>query len=174
MNREVALVSLGSGRRRGGGAVEETGRVPGRPMATTTAEENKRIARRVPEELAAEKDLDLVDEIYAADAVEHSPSGVHRGRAGIRAEMEAVVAAFPDLSATVEDAVAEGDTVAMRVTLRGTHDGPFMGVEPTGKSFEVDNAVFTRVEDGQIAERWVQPDVLGLLRQVGAVDVPGP
>ncbi|MFB6135716.1 MAG: ester cyclase [Halobacteriaceae archaeon] len=142
-------------------------------METTSTAENKRIARRVPEEIATENDLDLIDELYATDAVEHDPFGEHEGRAAIRANMERVRAAFPDISATVEDVVAEGDTVAMRVTLRGTHEGEFMGVAPTGRSIEVANAVFTRIADGQIAERWVQPDALGLLQQLGVVESLG-
>lgn len=138
-------------------------------MATTdhSTEKKKRVARRVPEELATDGNLDLVEELYAEDAVEHDPFGDHSGRAAIRENMERVLSAFPDVSATVEDIVGEGDLVAMRVTLRGTHDGEFMGIEPTGKAFEVGNAVFTRLEDGEIVERWVQPDTLGLLQQLG-------
>jgi predicted ester cyclase len=140
-------------------------------MAATT-EANERLARRVSEELATESDLDLIDEIFAADAVEHSPSGDHPGRQAIREEIGGLLAAFSDFSATVEDAVAEGDTVAMRVTLCGTHEGEFMGIEPTGNAFEVGNAVFTRIADGEVAERWVQPDMLGMLRQLEVVDAP--
>jgi predicted ester cyclase len=88
--------------------------------------------------------------------------------------MTQIRAAFSDFSATVEDTVASNDTVAMRVTLRGTHDGDFVGIEPTGKTFEVTNMVFTRVEDGRIAERWVLPDMLGMLSQVGAIESPLP
>jgi predicted ester cyclase len=87
--------------------------------------------------------------------------------------MEDLGTAFGDFSATVEDIVAEGDTVAMRVLLQGTHEGEFMGVEPTGRKFEIENMVFTRIEAGKIAERWVQPDMLGWLQQLGAVDQPG-
>lgn len=138
-------------------------------MASTDhqTEKNKRVARRVPEELATNAELDLVEELYAEDAVEHDPFGDHSGRPTIRENMERVLSAFPDISATVEDVVGEGDLVAMRVTLRGTHEGEFMGVEPTGREFEVGNAVFTRLEDGRIVERWVQPDTLGLLQQLG-------
>ncbi len=138
-------------------------------MATETqrAEQNKQIARRVPEELATDGDLDLIDELFAADAVEHDPFGDHGGRAAIREGMERLLAAFPDFSATVEEIVGEADLVAMRVTLRGTHEGEFAGVEPTGRAFEVGNSVFTRIEDGMIAERWVQPDTLGMLQQLG-------
>lgn len=140
-------------------------------MATTTTDANKRLARRVPEEIATERDSDAVTEVFAADAVEHAPDGDYEGHAAITENMERIFAAFPDFTATVEDVVAEGDTVAMRVTLRGTHEGAFMGIEPTGRSVEVENTVFTRIEDGKIAERWVQPDMFGLMQQVGAIDV---
>jgi predicted ester cyclase len=97
-------------------------------MATTTGtEENERIARQVPEEIATAGNGDLID---------------------------------------------EADTVAMRVTLRGTHEGEFAGIAPTGKAFEVGNTVVTRIEDGRIVERWVRPDALGLMRQLGVVELP--
>lgn len=132
-----------------------------------TEEKNKQIARRVPEELATEGNPDLVEELFATDAVEHDPLGDHRGRESIRENIEGILAAFPDISATVEEIIAEGDLVAMRVALRGTHDGEFVGVAPTGKEFEIGNMVFTRIEDGMIVERWVQPDTLGLVQQLG-------
>ena len=141
----------------------------------TTIEENKRIARRVPEDIATQKKLDLIEEVFAPDAVETGIFGQEpiRGIEEGRARLEALFEAFPDFSATVEDIVAEGDTVAMRVTLRGTHEGAFMGMEPTGESFEVQNMVFTRIEDGKIAERWVLPDALGMFQQLGVVSPPG-
>ena len=139
--------------------------------ATSSTETNKRIARRVPEDIATERNLDLIDEVFAADAVETDPFGEYRGLESIREGFEEILSAFPDLSATVEECICEGDTVAMRVTLRGTHEGEFNGRAPTGKQFEVDNAVFTRIEDGRIVERWVQPDTLGLTRQLG-LDAP--
>lgn len=131
------------------------------------------IARRVPEEIATGKNLDLVEEVYAEDCVEHGPFGQDtEGRDAVREQLETFTNAFPDFEATVDDVVTEGDTVAMRVTLSGTHEGPFMGIEPTGESFRVQNMVFTRVEDGRIVERWLQPDTLGMLAQLGVVDSP--
>lgn len=131
------------------------------------------IARKVPEDVATGGNLDLVDEIYAEDCVEHGPFGQDtEGRDALKEQLQAFLEAFPDFEATVEDTVTEGDTVAMRVTLSGTHEGPFMGIEPTGESFRVRNMVFTRVEDGRIVERWLQPDTLGLLAQLGVVDSP--
>lgn len=141
-------------------------------MSTETNDATS-IARKVPEDIATGRDLDLIDEVYAEDCVEHGPFGQDlRGRDAVRSQFEAFLDAFPDFEARVEDAVAEGDTVAMRVTVSGTHDGPFMGIEPTGESFEVRNMVFTRVEDGRIVERWLQPDTLGMLVQLGVVESP--
>lgn len=141
---------------------------------TFPIEEQKRLARRVPEDIATEGNLNLVDEVYAEDAVEHSPMGETRGREAIRAQLEAFLDAFSDFSATVEDVVAEGDAVAMRVTLRGTHAGEFMGLEPTGETFEIANAVFTRIEDERIVERWVIPDMASMYRQLGLDELPTP
>jgi len=142
-------------------------------MTTTTAAESERIARRVPEEIVTEGKLDLIEDVFAEDAVERNPLGEDTGWGEIRAGMETMLAAFPDVSATVEAVVSGGDTVAMRLTLRGTHEGEFMGVEPTGKTIEVGSVVFTRIEDGGIAERWTQPDQLGLMRQLGVVESSG-
>jgi steroid delta-isomerase-like uncharacterized protein len=140
--------------------------------ALDTLVEHKRLARQFPEAVATRGELDLIDEICTADVADHSPLGEISGRDALKAQIESVRNAFEDFSATVEDSVAEDDTVAMRVTLRGRHVGEFMGVEATGKDVEVDNMVFTRFEDDRIAERWVQPDLLGMMQQVGAVDLP--
>lgn len=141
----------------------------------TSVEDNKRIARRVPEDIATQRNMDLLEEVYAPDAVENGIFGEEpvRGIEEVRARLESVFEAFPDFSATVEEIIAEKDTVAMRVTLRGTHEGVFMGMEPTGESFEVQNMVFTHVEDGKITERWVLPDALGMFQQLGVVSPPG-
>ena len=137
---------------------------------TTTLEENKRIARSIPEKVFGEGNLDLLDELYAEDAIEHNPFGNLQGKAAIRESYEGFIGAFPDITQVVEDIVAEGDTVAMRLTARGTHEGPMMGLEPTGKKIEVQQTVFTRIEDGEIAERWLHPDNLGMLQQLGVIE----
>ena len=138
----------------------------------TTDEEKKRLARRFPEEVATGGEIDRIDELCAADVVEHSPFGERRGRTALKEQSEYVHAAFPDVSVTVEETVVEDDTVAQRLTFRGTHEGEFMGVEPTGNTVEIPNMLFTRIDDGRIAERWLLPDTLGLLQQLGAVEPP--
>lgn len=140
---------------------------------TEPTTDNERIARRVPEDIATTGNLDLVEEIFAEDAVEHGPFGqVLRGPDAIADDVRRLRDAFPDLTVTVEDAVTEGDTVAFRATIRGTNKGRFMGRDPTNQSVQVQNTVFTRIEGGRIVERWVQPDTLGLLRQLGIVSLP--
>ena len=76
---------------------------------------------------------------------------------------------FPDIQWTVEEIIAEDDKVAARFTMRGTHQGLFFGVEPTGKSILVQAMNFYRLADGKFVEERGQPDLLSLLQQIGAV-----
>lgn len=138
-------------------------------MAATTVD-NERLARRIPEEVATKGRLDLIDELCAEDVVDHTPFGETSGRDEFSGTIETMRGAFSDFTARVDDCLVDGDTVAMRVTLSGTHTGEFMGIEPTNRAFEIDNMVFTRIEDGKIVERWVQPDTLGMLQQLGVVE----
>lgn len=141
--------------------------------SATTPEENKQIARRFPEEVATEGKTDRIDEICTEDVIEHSPLGERRGHEELKEQSRYIHAAFPDVSVTIEDAVSEGDIVAQRLTFRGTHEGEFMGIEPTGNEVEIANMLFTRIEEGQIAERWLLPDTFGLMQQLGVVEPPG-
>lgn len=137
----------------------------------TTTEERKRLARRVPEEVATEGKLHLIDELFAEEFVEHT-GGAHFDRAECKQHLQAAREAFPDLEVTVEHLVTEGNTVAQHVTVRGTHEGEFRGIEPTGNETEVSNMVFTRIEDGRIVERWRTTDELSRLQQLGATELP--
>jgi steroid delta-isomerase-like uncharacterized protein len=141
-------------------------------MAVTTTEENERIVRRTVEAFN-EQNYDVFDEVFAEDAMDHGPAGETRGREGPREGLKMLFTAFPDLVITIDDLVANGDTVALRTTHRGTHEGEFMGIEPTGKQIEVGSSIFAQFEDGKVVERWVQYDTFGLMQQLGAVDAPG-
>jgi len=138
----------------------------GTPMPTTT-EENKRTVRRIREEVEEQGDLDAIDEIFAEDVVTHTPMGEFRGPEAIREMYESDREGFSDSTEKIHDVIAEGDTVAMRLTERGTHDGEFMGIEPTGREFEIQTMTFFRLEDGKVAEWWMQPDTLGFMQQLG-------
>jgi steroid delta-isomerase-like uncharacterized protein len=79
---------------------------------------------------------------------------------------------FPDVQWTLEEMIAEGDKVAARYTMRGTHRGTFLGIPPTEKRIEVQAMNFYQWSDGQIVGERGQPDMLGLLQQIGALPAP--
>lgn len=82
------------------------------------------------------------------------------------------LAAFPDASFVVENMLAEGDFVAIRVTMRGTNLGPFRGIPATGKKIEMGYMDLCRIAGGKIVEVWVYSDTLGLMQQLGAIPKP--
>jgi steroid delta-isomerase-like uncharacterized protein len=134
---------------------------------STKSEDNKRIVRRIRDEVEEQGNLDAVDEIFAEDVVVHTPMGEFSGREAVKEMYESDRKAFSDSTETIHDFIAEGDTVAVRMTERGTHDGEFMGMAPTGKEYEIQTTAFLHLEDGEVAEWWIQPDTLGFLRQLG-------
>jgi steroid delta-isomerase-like uncharacterized protein len=81
----------------------------------------------------------------------------------------ALYKAFPDLDVTIEDIVAEGDKVVMRFIFRGTHNGEFLGIAPTGKKFTEAGITIFRIAGGKIAEAWAVHDTFGLMQQLGAI-----
>jgi steroid delta-isomerase-like uncharacterized protein len=134
---------------------------------------NKAVVRRFVETVWQAGDLSGMDDLFTADSVLHEPSGDVRGPDAFSAYNQRYLDAFPDLEYTVEDLLAEGDRVAFRARMRGTHRGRFAGVEPTGRTFEGEGIVVARIVDGKIAERWASFDALGMLRQLGLVSGPG-
>lgn len=143
-----------------------------------TLERNREIGRRVLLEIWSEGRLDLVDELYAADYVDHvnrgpEPAEVH-GPGGLKDAVTMFRAAFPDLQYTVDDDIAERDLVMTRFSAAGTHLGPFLGAEATGQAIGYTGIDINRIVDGRIVESWVQYDALGLLQQLGLVpEIPG-
>jgi steroid delta-isomerase-like uncharacterized protein len=140
------------------------------------SERNKALVRRELEEIFNEGKLDLADELLAADYVVHDsalPEPV-RGIDGFKRLRAGYQNASSDLRTTINDMIAEDDKVVTRWTTRGTHDkGEMLGVPPTGKQVEVTGITLNRISEGKIAEDWTVWDSLGLLRQLGAVSVPG-
>ena len=98
-----------------------------------------------------------------------SPECNGSGSEGIRRELEAFLTAFPDLHITLEDMLAEGDKVASRVTMRGTHHGPLFGIPATGKSVVMKANHIFRLEHGLIVQRHGQMDRLELMTQLGVM-----
>lgn len=135
---------------------------------------NKEIARKYPEEVISEGNLDLIDEIIADDYVEYNsarPEPLH-GPDEVREYVSTLRTAVPDIRCGVEDLIAEGDMVVRRDRATGTHEGGFMGIEAAGEAV-VEGIHIHRIEDGQLVETWAQNDVMGLLQQLGAIELPG-
>jgi steroid delta-isomerase-like uncharacterized protein len=134
-------------------------------------EQSKSILRRYFEEAWNRGHLEVLDEIVAGHYVNHNPAvpGLPPGPDGLKMIMAGFRAAFPDLHFTIEDQVAEGDLVATRWTMRGTHAGAFMGMEPSGKQIITAGMQIERVVNGQIVEHWRTSDDLGLMQQLGAL-----
>jgi steroid delta-isomerase-like uncharacterized protein len=135
-------------------------------------EENKAIARRFLDELWNQSNFGLVDQLLASDYDGHS-STVIRGPEGAMAFVPRLRNAFPDFQFSILGQIAEGDEVATRWTIRGTHTGEFQGVPPSGKPIEMTGITIFRIANGKLIEGWTNEDLLGLLQQLGAVPAPG-
>lgn len=138
------------------------------------AAENKVVMSRFVEFINTGSEK-LAEELISSDAVFHVPGRPEplRGPAGYLAVIGMMRGGFPDIQWTLEEMIAEDDKVAARFTMRGTHQGTFFGVPPTGKTIAVQAMNFYRLSGGQFIEERGQPDLLGLLQQIGAVPSPG-
>jgi steroid delta-isomerase-like uncharacterized protein len=118
------------------------------------------------------RNLAVVDELCAPNWVWHgaaSPPGISPDRVGLKQNWTALWTAFPDAHIVAEDVIAEGDKVVWRPNLRGTHQGDFMGIPPTGKQVSLIGIEIDRIEDDRFVESWISPDNLGFLQQLGAI-----
>jgi steroid delta-isomerase-like uncharacterized protein len=133
-----------------------------------TSERNKEILEGAASNFAPAT-LNSYVQLYDEDARLHFlPPGLPHGRAGARIFYAAFFAAFPDSRLTLNDVIAEGDKVACRFSIEGTHRGEFLGVPATEK-----RAVFTGItmlvfRDGQCIERWSETNLAAVLRQLAA------
>lgn len=136
-------------------------------------EQNKALARQVFEDIQSDGRVEVVDEIVTADYVGHTPLGNIHGPEGARQFNAMLRQGFPDMQITVEDQIAESDRVTTRWTLRGTHNGEFQGMPPSGKQISMTGITIFRIANGKLIEGWTQPDLLGLLQQLGAIPESG-
>ena len=138
-------------------------------------EQNKANTRRFMEEVFNKGNLAVIDELLSTNFVDHMhPPGTPPGLDAAKQINTMMRAAFPDIHATVEDIIAEGDKVAVRATWTGTHKGEFMGMPPTGKSFKISAIDVMRIgDDGKALEHWGSTDMLGMMQQLGVIPTPG-
>lgn len=135
-----------------------------------TIETNKRIMHRFTEFINTVSEK-LAAELISPNAVFHVPGSPEalQGPAGYLEIIGMMRSGFPDIQWSLEELIAEGDQVAALFTMRGTHQGVFFAVPPTGKKIDVSAMNFYRLSGGQFVEERGQPDLLGLLQQIGAI-----
>jgi predicted ester cyclase len=140
----------------------------------SATEENKALARRWYEEIVGTgNDVDLPD-VVSPDYVEvHDNVRYPIGLAGAREHVAGVRRTYPDLVITVERQIAEGEWVATQITARGTHQGEWLGIRPTGKRVAFSAVNLDRIVDGRIVEHGGAANMLGPLLEIGAVRVVG-
>ncbi len=134
-----------------------------------TRVESEALLRRITEEIWNDRRLDLVDELVAADLVDHVdvPGLEGSGRARYLASVEMMHAAFSDYHEEIEFVVADDDRAVSYVRLTGTHDGDLMGLPPTGRVVDVRAMGVLRFARGQAVERWGIGDTLSQMHQLG-------
>ena len=114
------------------------------------------------------RDVEKAFSFFANDLIVNNFVPKPVGLADFRALNIAQLAAFPDWQTTIEDLIAEGDKVVVRITQRGTHQGTFFGLAATGKQVSVTGVAIFRLRYGQIVEEWLITDQLGARQQLDA------
>jgi predicted SnoaL-like aldol condensation-catalyzing enzyme len=137
-----------------------------------STEANKAIVRRFKEDILNGRDVDALDQIATEDYRDHAAfPGQEPGRQGMKWRISYLLAAL-DPHWTAYDFIAEGDLVAARWSLTGTHRGEFLGIPPTGKEFTLKVLEIYRLKGGKMAEHWNVVDMLGLYQQLGLLPHP--
>jgi predicted ester cyclase len=133
-----------------------------------SVEDNKRLVRLFYEAIDS-GDIDAMDKYVAQDYLDHNPPpfpGLGRGREGLKQAFEIFLKATPGYH-TIEDQIAEGDRVFTRLTSYGKHEGDLPGAPRTGNPLKMTSITIHRIENGKLAEKWAEKDVLGFLKQIG-------
>ena len=140
-----------------------------------STEENKALARRIIEEAWNQGNLAVVDELMAPDYAGHHSLVPKQppSRDLYKQFIARTRTAFPDMHATIEDQIAEGDLVVTRWSVQGTHRGMFRGNNPTGKQMTVTGITVERIVNGKAVEGWMEMDTLNQMQQLGVMPPPG-
>jgi predicted ester cyclase len=137
-------------------------------------EENKQIVRRYQKIYTSNKLDDLLEVVSENLLTPRIMAGIPSGIEGAKAAHQIMLDACPDYHTQIEDLFAEGDKVAARVTISGTHTGSALfGIPPSGNRLVFTGIYIARIENGRIVEHWGEEDAVSLLEQVGMVFRPG-
>jgi len=134
--------------------------------------ENEGVFHRLIDEGFNKGNLAAIDELFAPNFVEHQDGIMPPNIEGLKGAIVSLRTPFPDLKLTIEEIVASGSKTWARITGRGTHQAPFLGRPPTGKSFVITVIDICRFENGKIVEHWGVADKLSLMGQLGLLPRP--
>jgi steroid delta-isomerase-like uncharacterized protein len=142
-----------------------------------STEDNKALIRRLIEEVWNQGNLAFFDELYAPDFLFHDPGLPQvRTREEDKRWIAGILKAFPDFHITIDDLIAEGDQVVVRLTACGTNTGDILAPSPhpaTGKQVTLTGIAIARISNDQFVEIWHQVDWLGMFQQLGLIPAPG-
>ena len=130
---------------------------------------NKALARRFVDEIFVRGRKESVDELLADDFTPHTWPSTGDGKADLGNTIDRLSTVLDDVSFTIEDVIAEGDLVVVRVTASATQVGEFMGMPPSGKRYTIGEIHIFRIRDGLVTEHWHHFDQMGMMRQLGAM-----
>ena len=135
-----------------------------------TMDKNKEISRQFYEEIINQGKLENLESIMDSNFQDHLAPQQPPGIKGFVDFLKMVSTAFPDIQVSVEDILAEGDRVAVRLSVSGTHNGVLMGnIQPTGKKVKWTGIDILRIENGKIKDRWSERNLLSMLKQIGTI-----
>ena len=132
----------------------------------------KETLKRMFEEIINQGRLEVADELFADDFVDHGPMGDVNGREAFKGLVAQWRAAVPDVHCTVENVIVDGDDAAWLVRTTGTHTGDGLGFPATGKHIETVSANIGHFRDGRAAEHWSEQGMLPMLMQIGIMPAP--
>ena len=131
-----------------------------------TLERNKELVRQIVDRIFVHQEDAAIDEFVAPDFVPHTFGPMPPGREGLREGMKRAGSGVSDAEFTIHDLIAEGDRVAARLTTSARHTGKFMGIEPSGERYSIDEIHIFRLRDGQLVEHWHEFDKAALMAQL--------
>jgi steroid delta-isomerase-like uncharacterized protein len=134
-----------------------------------STDQNKALVRRFIDEIFVQGRTATVDELLADDFVAHTWPSTGHPKDDLKGAIERTSKGLSDVSFTIDDMIAEGDEVAVRLTARATQTGEMMGMPPSGKTYEIGEIHIFRVRDGKVTEHWHQFDQMGMMKQLGAM-----
>lgn len=136
------------------------------------SEQNEKVFRRMIEEGFNKGNLAALDELFTPDFIEHQDGFVPPNITGLKRAIASLRTPFPDLKLIIEEIISSNGKTWARITSRGTHQAPFMGRPPTGKSFTITVIDICRYQDGKIVEHWGVADRTSLMEQLGLLPPP--